>query len=95
MLKFVTKTPKDVVKDKIKWVQVVKRPGTPALVDTPREAKAGMFITHVTHKKVMLINMLSPGNLTVKLLLTNEPVIVDADNCGPPVSAGAKVTSAF
>ena len=95
MLKFVTKTPRDVAKDKIKWVQVVKRPGTTALIDTPREAKAGMFITHGTHKKVMLINMLSPGELTVKLLLTDEHVVVDADDCGPPFSAGAKVTSAF
>ena len=95
MLKFVTRTPPTDAKDTIKWVQIVKRPGTTALIDTPCEKKSGSYVTHSVHKKVMLINAPSPGKLTVKLLSTNEQVVVDAADCGPPFSAPLKVTSDY
>ena len=98
MLKFLTKTSTDAApaERKIKWLHVVKRPGTTALIDTPREAKPGSFITHVVHNKVMLMNMPVEGKLTVQLLTTDRrSVVVNAADCGPPFSSVVKVTSDF
>jgi hypothetical protein len=94
MLKLFTRTTPTDAKDTIKWVQIVKRPGTTAPIETLWEKKSGSYVTHAKHKKVMLIDKPSPSKLTVKLS-TNEHVVVDAADCGPPFSANVKTTSDY
>ena len=97
MLKFITKTSRATPASEdelIKWIQVVRRPGTTALLDARREARVGSFVTHKDLNKVKLLGRVSEEKLLVELIepdkRAGEKVQVDASACGPPFSNPVK-----
>ena len=97
MLKFLTPRKAPIVvrtpDDMIKWVQLKKREGTTALVPYDRQARPGWKITHKVLGRVKLLGTAGDGKLKVESLHSVEQMIVDAAECGEPISAPVKVTS--
>ena len=95
MRKFFTRKEPLVVRiaeDKITWEQLVLRYGTTALIPFSRKARPGWSITHAAHGKVKLLGTAGPDKLKVERLNSTEHIIVDAADCGEPISAPVKVT---
>ena len=90
----VARTPDDM----IEWVQLKLRAGTTSLVSYDRKARPGWRITHKQYGRVTLLGRVGQEGQQLKVETIDptkppEQIIVDAADCGEPISAPVKVTS--